>query len=151
MTFRVHTPAGPGNALISPTLDMSAAMVYAPAMLGSTITDMTDAVVVGGPASAGCCAPEVGIDAGLDPERIAVLAAALAAPLRVAVVDVLRRSGREVCQCELIAHFGVGQSLLSHHLKTLVDAGVVRVERRHRWAWYSVPATAFEELTRWLA
>lgn len=76
---------------------------------------------------------------------------ALAEPLRVQIVDVLRRSEEPVCQCELIALFGIGQSLLSHHIKKLVDAGLVRVERRHKWAYYSVPADAFQELITWLS
>jgi ArsR family transcriptional regulator len=43
------------------------------------------------------------------------------------------------------------QSTLSHHLKKLVDAGLVVVERRHRWAYYSLSPHALEELTAWLS
>lgn len=103
-----------------------------------------------GPTAAGCCAPAVGLDAALDADRIAAVAGALSSPLRVRILDVVRRSPGEVCQCELVALFGVGQSLLSHHVAKLVDAGLVSVERRHRWAWYSVPAHAEEEVRRWL-
>ncbi|MHB1569381.1 MAG: ArsR/SmtB family transcription factor [Solirubrobacteraceae bacterium] len=103
-----------------------------------------------GPSSALCCAPAVGISSTLDAERIAAAAKALAEPLRVQILDVLRRSDRSVCQCELIALFEIGQSLLSHHMRKLVDAGLVEVERRHKWAYYSVPADAFQELTTWL-
>jgi len=56
----------------------------------------------------------------------------------VQILDVLRRSDDEVCQCELIALFDINQSLLSHHMRKLVDAGVVSVQRRHKWAYYSV-------------
>jgi ArsR family transcriptional regulator, arsenate/arsenite/antimonite-responsive transcriptional repressor len=55
-----------------------------------------------------------------------------------------------VCQCELIALFNIQQSLLSHHMKKLTDAGLVRVERRHKWAYYSLAPDAFQELTTWL-
>ena len=79
------------------------------------------------------------------------MAKALAEPLRVRIVDVLRRSDQQVCQCELIPLFGINQSLLSHHLKKLVDAGLVEVERRHKWAYYSVSPDALEELTAWLS
>ena len=103
-----------------------------------------------GPAAGLCCAPAVGISSTLDADRVAVLAKALAEPLRVQILDVLRRSDRSVCQCELIALFGIVQSLLSHHMKKLVDAGLIEVERRHKWAFYSVPPDAFEELTAWL-
>ena len=76
---------------------------------------------------------------------------ALAEPLRVQIVDVLRRSEQHVCQCELIPLFGINQSLLSHHMKKLVDAGLVDVERRHKWAYYSVSPDALKELTAWLS
>ena len=79
------------------------------------------------------------------------MAKALAEPLRVQIVDVLRRSEEPVCQCELLALFETGQSLLSHHMKKLIDAGPVQVERRHKWAYYSVPADAFQELITWLS
>ena len=110
---------------------------------------MTDLPVLGPPA-AGCCAPSVGLDAALDAERVAGIARALSEPLRVRILDVLRRSDEQVCQCELVALFGIRQSLLSHHMRKLVDTGLVAVERRHRWAYYSVPPDALEELTAWL-
>jgi ArsR family transcriptional regulator len=104
-----------------------------------------------GPASAACCAPSAGLDRSLDAERVAMVAKALAEPLRVRILDVLRRSEQEVCQCELIALFEIGQSLLSHHMRKLTDAGLVRIERRHKWAYYSVNADAVKELTSWLS
>jgi ArsR family transcriptional regulator len=110
----------------------------------------TSLPVVPGPAASACCAPAVGLDAGLDAGRIAAVARALGEPLRVNIVDVLRRSEVPVCQCELVPLFEIPQSTLSHHLAKLVDAGLVTVERRHRWAYYSVPSDAFEELTAWL-
>src|SRR4051812_26660532 len=100
-----------------------------------------------GPAAESCCAPSAGIDRALDAERLAAIGKALAEPLRVRILDVLRRSDAEVCQCELIALFEIKQSLLSHHMKKLVDAGLVTVERRHRWAYYSVATGAAKELT----
>ena len=104
-----------------------------------------------GPAADACCAPAVGLNPTLDADRIALVAKALAEPMRVNILDVLRRSEDAVCQCELIALFEIKQSLLSHHMKKLVDAGLVTVERRHRWAFYSVPTDAFQELTTWLS
>jgi ArsR family transcriptional regulator len=98
-----------------------------------------------------CCAPSAGLDLSLDAERLAALAKAVAEPVRVQILDVLRRSDDDVCQCELIALFDIKQSLLSHHMRKLVDAGVVSVERWHRWAYYSVPADALKELAAWLS
>jgi ArsR family transcriptional regulator, arsenate/arsenite/antimonite-responsive transcriptional repressor len=115
--------------------------------------DMTSSLSVLpiGPAAAGCRAPSAGLDPDLDADRIAAVAKALAEPLRIRILHVLRRSDTQVCQCELLPLFGIHQSLLSHHMKKLVDAGLVEVERRHKWAWYSVSPDAFEELTGWLS
>ena len=103
-----------------------------------------------GPAAAMCCAPLAGVDPALDAERIAAVAKALGEPLRVRIVDVIRRSDEAVCQCELIALFDIKQSLLSHHMRKLVDAGLVDVQRRHKWAYYS-STDAHQELTSWLS
>jgi ArsR family transcriptional regulator len=72
-------------------------------------------------------------------------------PLRIRILDLLRRSDEAVCQCELIALFDIKQSLLSHHMKKLTDAGLVSVERRHKWAYYSISTDALKELTAWLS
>jgi ArsR family transcriptional regulator len=103
-----------------------------------------------GPAADVCCAPSAGLTPGLDAERIAAVAKALSEPLRVQILDVVRRSDESVCQCELIALFDIKQSLLSHHIKKLVDAGLITVERRHRWAYYSPAGDTIKELTAWL-
>jgi ArsR family transcriptional regulator len=114
---------------------------------------MTSALPIlpAGPAADSCCAAEVGLDPALDAARVAELAGALAEPVRVNILDVLRRSPGAVCQCELLALFEIPQSTLSHHLKKLVDAGLVEVERRHRWAYYSLAPDPLQELTAWLS
>ena len=88
--------------------------------------------------------------AAVDADRIAELAKALSEPVRVQMLDVLRRSAEPVCQCELVPLFEIPQSTLSHHVNKLVDAGLVTVERRHKWAYYSVSSDALKELTAWL-
>jgi len=104
-----------------------------------------------GPSAASCCGPSTGLDPGLDAERLATIAKALAEPMRVNVLDVLRRHGGPLCQCELAPLFDVPQSTLSHHVNKLVDAGLVTVERRHKWAFYSISPDALKELTAWLS
>src|SRR3954452_20064095 len=103
-----------------------------------------------GPAAAACCAPSAGLNPALDAERLATVAKALSEPVRIQILDLLRRSEEEVCLCELVELFEIKQSLLSHHLKKLVDAGLVSVERRHKWAYYSPDPHALKELTAWL-
>ena len=121
-------------------------------MVIATIIVMTSLLPMSpGPAAAQCCAPAVGFDPALDADRVATIAKAISEPVRVRILDVLRRNPEPVCQCELIALFDIKQSLLSHHMRKLVDAGVVNVERRHKWAYYSVADDAFQELTPWLS
>jgi ArsR family transcriptional regulator, arsenate/arsenite/antimonite-responsive transcriptional repressor len=110
----------------------------------------TELPTLPGPTVATCCAPAVGLDPALDARRVAAVAKALAEPVRVQIFDVLRRSTEAVCQCELVALFEIKQSLLAHHMRKLVDAGLVDVERRHKWAYYSISPYAAKELTSWL-
>jgi ArsR family transcriptional regulator len=113
---------------------------------------MTSALpTIPGPSAATCCAPAVGLEPRLDADRLAAMAKAISEPLRVQILDVLRRSPEAVCQCELIALFDIRQSLLSHHMKKLAASGLVVVERRHRWAYYSVADDVLQELTAWLS
>jgi ArsR family transcriptional regulator len=104
-----------------------------------------------GPSADACCAPSVGLTPKLDTDRIAAVAKALSEPIRVQLLDVVRRSDEPVCQCELIALFDIKQSLLSHHVKKLVEAELITVERRHRWAYYSPAEGATKELIAWLS
>jgi ArsR family transcriptional regulator, arsenate/arsenite/antimonite-responsive transcriptional repressor len=87
-------------------------------------------------------------------ERAADIAAAaktLADPIRVEILDLLRDAGGEVCQCQLQPLFGVSQPTLSHHLKKLADAGLIEVERRGKWAYYSINDDSLEVLRSWLS
>ena len=84
-------------------------------------------------------------------ERMAALAKALGDPIRVQLVDVLRRHAGKVCVCELTPLFDVGQPTVSHHLKVLRDAGIVDSERRGLWAYYYVVPDSLKELTEWLS
>src|SRR3954449_9673524 len=83
--------------------------------------------------------------------RMAAVAKALSDPIRVQLVDVLRKHAGKVCVCELVPLFDVSQPTLSHHLKTLREAGVVGVERRGLWAYYFVNPESTEALRAWLS
>jgi ArsR family transcriptional regulator len=98
-----------------------------------------------------CCEPLVHPSvSGTDAERLAQIAKALADPIRVQLVDVLRRHAGKVCVCELTPLFDVSQPTVSHHLKVLRDAGLVGVERSGLWAYYYVNPEALKEMARWL-
>jgi ArsR family transcriptional regulator, arsenate/arsenite/antimonite-responsive transcriptional repressor len=83
--------------------------------------------------------------------RLAALSKALADPIRVQLVDVLRKHAGKVCVCELTPLFDVSQPTVSHHLKVLREAGLVGVERRGLWAYYYVNPEAVKELSKWLS
>ena len=83
--------------------------------------------------------------------RMAEVAKALGDPVRVQLVDVLRKHAGKVCVCELVPLFDISQPTLSHHLKKLRDAGIVDSERRGLWAYYYVIPDALQELTTWLS
>jgi ArsR family transcriptional regulator len=84
-------------------------------------------------------------------ERLATIAKALGDPVRMQLVDVLRKHAGEVCVCELVPLFDLSQPTVSHHLKVLRDAGIVGSERRGLWAYYYVIPGAMEELSAWLS
>jgi ArsR family transcriptional regulator len=98
-----------------------------------------------------CCDPLVHpeIDAA-KAQRLAVVAKALSDPIRLQLVDVLRRHAGKVCVCELTPLFDVSQPTVSHHLKVLRDAGLVDVERRGLWSFYYVIPQATKEFESWL-
>ncbi len=103
------------------------------------------------PAGEPCCEPVVYPDVDRDAAvRMAAVAKALGDPVRVQLVDVLRKHAGKVCVCELVPLFEIGQSTLSHHLKKLRDAGLVDSERKGLWAYYYVRPEALAPLSAWL-
>jgi ArsR family transcriptional regulator len=69
---------------------------------------------------------------------------ALSDPTRVRILELLR--GGERCVCELMAGLNIRQSLLSFHLKTLKNTGLVKDRRDGRWIHYSIDWSGLEEL-----
>jgi len=98
-----------------------------------------------------CCEPVAYPDVEREQAlRMAQIAKALGDPIRLQLVDVLRKHAGEVCVCELVPLFDVSQPTLSHHLKKLRDAGIVDSHRRGLWAYYYVVPGALDDLAGWL-
>jgi ArsR family transcriptional regulator len=97
--------------------------------------------------AAACCAP---LDApGLseaDAKATAALFKALADPQRVKILNLLATSPEPVCVCEFTGPLGLSQPTVSHHLKKLVQAGLLRREQRGTWAYYSLDRDALGRL-----
>jgi ArsR family transcriptional regulator len=73
---------------------------------------------------------------------------ALSDPHRLRILDRLR--GGERCVCELTDLLEAGQSLLSFHLKTLKDVGLVTDRREGRWMHYALNPEAVAEIGEFL-
>ena len=73
------------------------------------------------------------------------LLAALADPVRLSIARQLSASDA-VCVCDLEACGEVSQPTVSHHLRILREAGLVRGERRGTWIWYSLEPAAVDRL-----
>lgn len=85
------------------------------------------------------CCPSV-LSSALSEERAITLArdfAVLADPVRLRLLSLLASApAGEVCVCELVEPLERSQPTVSHHLKILVQAGIIVGEKRGRWAWY---------------
>jgi ArsR family transcriptional regulator len=99
-----------------------------------------------------CCEPVVHPDVERrGAERMAAVAKALGDPIRLQLVDVLRKHAGKVCVCELVPLFDLSQPTVSHHLKVLREAGIVDSERQGLWAYYYVNTDGLDELSAWLS
>ena len=96
-----------------------------------------------------CCAPLSSTVLSQD-EAVATaeLFKALADPARVRIINLLATSdGEAVCVCHLIEPLGLTQPTVSHHMKRLLDAGLVEREQRGKWAFFSLRPEAAERLS----
>ena len=72
-------------------------------------------------------------------EQLAAAFAALADPVRLRLLSFIAASGAdEVSACELTGPAGRSQPTVSHHMKILVEAGLVERDKRGQWVWYRV-------------
>lgn len=78
---------------------------------------------------------------------------ALADPIRLRIIEFLRSPVHDccarqgvVCACDLDKHLGLTQPTISHHMKILVDAGLVHAEKHGRWVYYELDHEAFTRI-----
>jgi ArsR family transcriptional regulator len=94
-----------------------------------------------------CCAPLSALTLSDDEaSATADLFRALSDPARVRIVNVLATSGEPVCVCNLVEPLGLAQPTVSHHMKKLLDVGLVEREQRGRWAYFSLRPDAVRTL-----
>ncbi len=87
------------------------------------------------------------------PADLTIRLKALADPARQRIVAFLRAPTADccsrsdgVCACDLESVLGLSQSTVSHHMRQLVQSGLVRSEKRGRWAYYEIDQAAFDAL-----
>ncbi|MET9240923.1 metalloregulator ArsR/SmtB family transcription factor [Nonomuraea sp. NPDC003709] len=72
-------------------------------------------------------------------EQLAGALKAVADPTRLQLLSMISGSPTgEACVCDLTAPLGLTQPTVSHHLKILVDAGLLSREKRGKWAWFTI-------------
>lgn len=98
-----------------------------------------------------CCSMSAGPLDVPTAERMAVRLKALADPVRLRLLSHIAARGCDsVCACDLLDVVDLSQPTVSHHLRKLVDAGLLVREQRGRWAHYTVVQESFAELQRFL-
>lgn len=95
-----------------------------------------------------CCIP---LDAGDIDEAgalaMAPMLAALADPVRLRIVSILLAApDGSCCGCDMEEPLGLSQPTISHHLRVLREAGLVKGEKRGRWVHYRAVPERLAEL-----
>lgn len=102
-----------------------------------------------GETEAPCCVPAQGQEALLatEAEALALRFKALADPNRLRILSIVSTSSEaETCVCDLSEPLELSQPTVSHHLKILVEAGLLNREKRGVWAYYSLVPGALDSL-----
>jgi ArsR family transcriptional regulator, arsenate/arsenite/antimonite-responsive transcriptional repressor len=88
-----------------------------------------------------CCPPLLGAGplTATDAATLAAVFKVLADPARLRLLSLIAaQPGGEACNCDLIEPLGLSQPTVSHHLKTLHEAGFLDRDRRGQWVHYRV-------------
>ena len=87
-----------------------------------------------------------------DAETLAASLKAIADPVRLRLISlVAAHEDGEACVCELTEPVALSQPTVSHHLKILVDAGVLTREQRGRWAYYRLAPDTLNAISALIA
>ncbi|WP_068478147.1 ArsR/SmtB family transcription factor [Pseudoclavibacter helvolus] len=95
-----------------------------------------------------CCEPltDEAISAE-NAEKLARTLKVIADPARLRLISMIAAQEKaEACACDLTEPLGLGQPTVSHHLKILVEAGILAREKRGSWAYFSLVPGALDSL-----
>ena len=98
------------------------------------------------PPTAACCAPLVREPLGAeDAVTFARTLKAIADPARLRLLSLIAaHDGGEACVCDLTEPLNLSQPTVSHHLKVLVDAGLLTRDKRGVWAYFTLVPGALD-------
>ncbi|HEU4423375.1 MAG TPA: metalloregulator ArsR/SmtB family transcription factor [Pilimelia sp.] len=105
-------------------------------------------VTAGPEVDAACCAPLAAspLPAGAAAD-LAPAFKALGDPVRLQLLSMIASApGGEICVCDLTPAFTLSGPTISHHLKTLREAGLVTAERRGTWVYYRAVESTLRRL-----
>lgn len=78
--------------------------------------------------------------------ELAALAKALADPNRIEILRLLAGQEGPLCACDIVGHVDLSQPTVSHHLKVLREAGLLKSGKSGLWSFYSIDPSATEAL-----
>jgi len=85
-------------------------------------------------------------------DELAAVLKVLAEPARLRLLSLIQaQPDGEACVCHLVEPLGLSQGTVSHHLRALLDAGLVTREQRGSWAYYRVAPDALGSVRELLA
>ncbi len=64
---------------------------------------------------------------------------------RLRIIEQLQHS--EMCACNLLEELPISQSTLSHHMKILIESGVVESRKEGKWVYYTLSNDGIEKAT----
>lgn len=84
----------------------------------------------------------------LNPEKTAVIFKAFCDENRIKILQLLIDG--EKCACRLLEAMNITQPTLSHHMKTLLDSGIVSGRKEGKWMHYSISKEGLKKAQEYL-
>lgn len=85
----------------------------------------------------------------MDTEKAAQAFKALGDDNRLRIIELIASQG-EMCACRILDELDIAQPTLSHHMKLLKDAGLVKTRKQGRWMHYSMDRSMLESIEGFL-
>ena len=85
----------------------------------------------------------------MDAEKAARALKALGDDNRLRIIELIASQG-EMCACRILDELDIAQPTLSHHMKLLKDAGLVKARKQGRWMHYSMDRSMLESIEGFL-